>query len=90
MRVLPEAARVQAREEGGGAMSDCRVPMAPYGRPSELPPIEGALAYVDGTKSRFTFARLVNGKARIVDHVEVDGARYARVAERGWDDCEVD
>lgn len=68
-------------------MSDCRNGgRGVYERPAELPPIEGALAYVDGTKSRFTFSRLVNGKARIVDHVEVDGKRYARVAERDWDD----
>ena len=42
-------------------------------------PIRGKLLYADGTKSAFTFSRLVNGRERRVVAVEVDGARYAPI-----------
>lgn len=68
-------------------MSDCRWGVRPYPvrEYDRSLPIRGRLVYSDGTDSRFTFARYVNGRMREVRAVEIDGKRFAEVPDIDWD-----
>ena len=68
-------------------MSDCRWGVKPYRNKPDFreydqsKPIRGVISWEDGTVSRITYARYVNGVERRVATIDMDGDRFERVRE---------
>ena len=68
-------------------MSDCRVPMPTYERPTdprleEPEPIRGVVRWSEGIDTEIAYSRtLEDGTERHVEGIELDGERYERVSD---------